>query len=292
MTARADILKRIDVLKAIANGSRLSRFTHTPVKYIVGILNRHVVYRILNRSAERKCRTILGDPFNVLLPSGLDIYLLGLKTHDSEIRLAKFLVRELRPGMQCYDVGAHFGFYSLMMDRLCGDTGRILSLEPHPVSFSLLQKNTAGTKSVTPLNLAVGENVQLASMASVDTLYLESSKLSEKKNEMDLPVEMVTLEYLFDMYFKPDLIKIDVEGSELKVIKGLGKYSGKVPLIIMEYLREDPEAIYLEASRLLHNSGYQSYRITDNGGTLPVTDISEMMYNTGMESENILFKIS
>src|SRR6185436_6225769 len=75
--------------------------------------------------------------------------------------------RLLRPGMTAVDVGANWGYFTLLCAHLVGATGRVLSLEPDPRVFELLQENLAlnDLPHVTPLPLAAA--------ASCGTLTLD-----------------------------------------------------------------------------------------------------------------------
>jgi len=63
-----------------------------------------------------------------------------------------------RPGMFAADVGANLGFYSLLLARLVGPTGRVWAFEPDSLNFAWLQKNIAanGYSNITAVNKAVG----------------------------------------------------------------------------------------------------------------------------------------
>jgi len=56
----------------------------------------------------------------------------------------KFIVEQvLKPGMAALDIGANIGYFTVMMARIVGGTGRVYAVEPHPGNFELLRTNVA-----------------------------------------------------------------------------------------------------------------------------------------------------
>ena len=74
----------------------------------------------------------------------------------------------LRPGMTFVDVGANWGYFTLLAASLVGTTGRVLSLEPDPRLFSILQENVgrSGLDHVTPLQLAAAHQAGILSLST------------------------------------------------------------------------------------------------------------------------------
>jgi len=56
----------------------------------------------------------------------------------------KFIIEQvLQPGMTALDIGANIGYFTVMMARIVGSTGRVFAVEPHPGNFELLRTNVA-----------------------------------------------------------------------------------------------------------------------------------------------------
>ena len=89
------------------------------------------------------------------MPADLDIFLLSGKTPDSEIRLTRFLIKNLKEGNIFIDAGAHLGFYSLLASMLIGAKGKVYSIEASKAVFGVLKRNTRQKKNIRPYNLAV-----------------------------------------------------------------------------------------------------------------------------------------
>ncbi len=117
----------------------------------------------------------------------------------------------VRPGSVVYDVGAHFGYYSLLASRLAGPSGRVIALEPSPRNLAVLRRhlelNHAG--NVTVVETAVADREGEARFDN-----RAGSGVGHLAPEGPLIVPVTTLEALAGRFPLPDVIKIDVEGAE------------------------------------------------------------------------------
>lgn len=123
------------------------------------------------------------------------------------------------------DAGAHYGFYTILASRLVGNEGNVLAFEPHPHNYKRLLTNLRlnGIKNVKTFNLALGEingqtKLHLANSGGHSTTP-ESSSCSFHGY---IPVKVATIDTVMKKLGvqKVSLIKIDVEGAELSVMKG------------------------------------------------------------------------
>jgi FkbM family methyltransferase len=149
------------------------------------------------------------------------------------------LIREyLKPGMTFVDVGANIGIFTLLGARLVGTEGRVLALEPMPDNFRILRANVAlnGLSNVSCIPKAGGAAPGKARLFL--STYGGSHSMTENPPGFTGDVLEVDIVRLDAMTGFPhiDLLKIDVEGSELEVIEGLGRVS--VGRIVLEYNSE------------------------------------------------------
>lgn len=127
----------------------------------------------------------------------------------------------LEPGALAFDVGAHLGYGTLVMAAVAGAGGRVWSFEPDPEMFSTLRRNVDGNRSerfaeIVPVHAALGAQEGRATFARGET----SGTGHLTGNGEGLEVEVTTLDAAADRYGIPAVVKIDVEGGELDVLRG------------------------------------------------------------------------
>ena len=114
------------------------------------------------------------------LPAGLDIFLTGGKSHDSEIRLTKWLSQIVQNADCCLDIGAHVGFFSLWMGRLVGPKGKVFAFEPSAKTFQFLEKNVKDHLQIHAHNLAFSNKSGELVFHEFDALHSEFNSLDPK----------------------------------------------------------------------------------------------------------------
>jgi FkbM family methyltransferase len=299
---KSELIKKLDALERVATASRLHRLLTRPFRYVHAILFRELVYAKTKQGKEVVCRTFFGQDMHVLLPSSTDIYLTGGKTHESEIRLARFLIHCLKKGDILVDAGAHYGYFTLLAAQLVGQSGKVVAFEGSATTFKVLQKNTASFKSITAHHLALsdtdGELVfyefpnQYAEYNALDIQQFRQDAWIGENPPREYRVQAVSLDgYLEKANLSPTVIKIDVEGAEYQVIQGMGHFLEKAsPVVIMEYLSGKRSGdTYLRAEQLLTSLGYTPFAIDRSGALQPMGSAAEYMSRKGLESDNIVF---
>jgi FkbM family methyltransferase len=138
------------------------------------------------------------------------------------------------------DVGANVGFYTKRLAELVGPTGRVLAFEPVPETFVLLANNLecCGICNVTLINAAVSE------MAGVAGMRIPQHADTGLKNFYQAHLlntdvgELRVLTVSLDSFHIPKavrLVKIDAEGHELAVLKGMRETLARDrPILIVE----------------------------------------------------------
>ncbi len=147
------------------------------------------------------------------------------------------LMAEIQKGDIVADVGAHIGLYTVAFAKRVGSMGEIVAFEPNPQTFEELKYHVK-------LN-GVGQRVKFIPAAVGDRkgrVLFEAGRGSESHviagtGIRVLPVEVVTLDETFSQG-RLDILKIDVEGYEEKVLEG-GSNLLKDP-------SRCPRAIYVE----------------------------------------------
>lgn len=295
------LLSNIDSVERIASATKLMRMLGRPIKYIEAILFRELIYKRTKKEKELSCRTFFGTEMKILLPSSTDIYLTGGKSHDSEIRLAKYLIRTLTQNDVFLDIGAHYGYFSLLASTIVGEGGQVISYEAAPKTYQVLNQNASKVRNIAVHNNAVSDTEGTLSFYEFPNLYSEYNTLdvSQFENEewykkaqpQEVKIKSIIMDDFLTGNIKPQLIKIDVEGAEYKVISGMRNHlRNDSPIIIMEYLSADRgNQEHIEAEQLLQSLDYNSYIITKEGKLQLVDDISQYLSGHNMESDNIVF---
>jgi FkbM family methyltransferase len=160
---------------------------------------------------------------------------------SNETPVQQALAQLLRPGDVFYDIGCNIGFFTIVGARLVGPGGRVVAMEPVPQNASIARSNVArnGFENVQVLELAIGAETKVQNIFV--SRHAGGSTLSTVEPPPDvtgtIPVNVATLDHAIDAekLRAPALIKIDVEGTEIDVLKGMTRTLAKVkPTLIIE----------------------------------------------------------
>ncbi len=162
-------------------------------------------------------------------------------------------VQALKSGIVVYDIGAHWGFYSLVASRIVGEEGKVYAFEPVPSNVETIRKN---------LELNGIQNVDIFEMAVSDivgTVHFDlggDTGLGKISPDGRLEVTTDTLDNLIQQrhLIPPHVIKIDVEGSEVSVLQGaLHTLREHRPILFIEMHGND---LFVACDSLLRSLGY------------------------------------
>ncbi len=138
-----------------------------------------------------------------------------------------FLKKYLKKGDVFFDIGANIGLFTLHASRKVGNEGRVYSFEPTPLTYNRLLDNIElnNIKNATVENIGLSEKKDILkfniSLSAYDA-WNSFANLNDVGdfNSMEVPVISID-QYLIDNKIdRVDLVKIDVEGWELFVLKG------------------------------------------------------------------------
>jgi len=176
---------------------------------------------------------------------------------------------------QCaIDVGAHSGLYSLA-GHAVNDAAQIVSLEPYSLNFSRLVLNLKANRSSIggAINAAASDKSGVVSFSvSSPPGYLTSGgSVSTTPGAAHISVPCVTLDKIvIKNNLQPGVIKIDVEGHELQVLRGSeAVFDTYFPDLIIECVFSHNAT---EIERFLTQRGYRFYVINDAALTLDEVD--------------------
>jgi FkbM family methyltransferase len=190
-----------------------------------------------------------------------------------------FLDRILAPGMVFVDAGANDGIYSLFAARRVGPEGKVWSFEPSAREFGRLEQNLAlnGLQNVRPFPVALAERNGQEELIVADYGHEGQNTLGAFVHQgIDQKgVERITVRKLDDLVQEErlariDILKLDVEGAEHRVLLGARDVLAKLrPVILCEVL--DPALQKQNSSRaeLIHfltGAGYRIYVFEERTG--------------------------
>jgi FkbM family methyltransferase len=159
----------------------------------------------------------------------------------------------IRPGDVVFDVGAHYGYYTLLSSALTGPQGKVFAFEPSPGNIPRLRKHLDinHCNNVIVLELALSDHEGTArfdNQAGSGTGHLATDGRIE--------VKITSLDIISSRLPVPNVLKIDCEGAEIEVLKG-GENTIRAakPAI---FLSTHGDALKQTCFRLLDSWGYTS----------------------------------
>ena len=225
-------------------------------------------------------RLFTGQRPRVLLP---EIVALDLYRHGCiEPELTAVLLDALRPGMAFADVGAQYGYYSLLAHATVGRGGRVFAFEPSRRTFRFLRRNLAGLSGVRAEEAAASNSSGRRLLhdfggrhSALNSLFTQPRTPVEERAGLrseNYEVRCVTLDdYFSEVGGHPDVVKIDTESSELDVLRGMEQLlRHRSPLITLEV--GDYQVTGSPPSRecvdFLESFGYRGFEV-GRGGLVP-----------------------
>ena len=204
--------------------------------------------------------------------------------------------RVLKPGMTAVDIGANVGYFSLLMASRVGPEGRVISVEANPAMAALLRETIAMNDlggAVTLHNLAAADGPGELDFYVIPDRNLNSCILLDEWKERVDPERLsrIRAEAPDDILANAgpvDFIKIDVEGAEHLVWKGLRCTLEKNPDIVV--VLEFNAARHSEAGALaatIEAAGFPLRHIDDDGTIRGVR--KEALLDTGSIADWMLF---
>lgn len=139
----------------------------------------------------------------------------------------------VRPGATVFDIGAHIGILALIAAQRAGSGGRVFAFEPSPDTIRVLRQHVRLNADGAPIEVipavvsdrrgsmtffTYGESMA-ASISRANVEVLNEQRLTAPATEVT--VEAVTIDdFAAEHGVVPDVIKIDIEGAELRALRG------------------------------------------------------------------------
>jgi FkbM family methyltransferase len=162
-----------------------------------------------------------------------------------EIWLTQFCARNVRAGMVVVDVGANFGYYSVLLGELVGAAGKLIAVEPNPHAMDFLRRSIDlnGFLRRTHFEQSILSD-QKAGIAPLfvphnepkNATVVEPQFVANQLIGSIVNVGMTTLDQICEPYDRVDFIKIDAEGAEQRIFNAMEETIRRhKPMIVMEF---------------------------------------------------------
>jgi FkbM family methyltransferase len=254
----------------VTSGSRLLRSLRSPVKTLLPpIMRRLGIKRKLD------VQTIWGGVFTGVLPEAVTSEI--WRSGSFELPVGLSIMKFLPAGGSYLDVGAHFGYFSLLGSHLAGADGKVLSVEATPSTFQSLKYNIENNAAFKNVALVQGAAYSERKVLEFRDFGVVASSLNsafaarDSQNIIKSAGEAVKVQahtvddiLMLNRFDTLDVAKIDAESSEMQVLLGMKQTLKTIrPVIIMEVGDTDPEGTSTEKLlSYLDEYGYQPYHWT------------------------------
>jgi FkbM family methyltransferase len=167
----------------------------------------------------------------------------------------------IRPGDIVFDLGAHQGLYSVILQTMTGSEGRVYAFDPFPMNADIVRFNSLLNHSdLQVFNVGVGKQRQTLK-ASVGN---ESTGITDTADAVEVVIDKLD-NYA---YLKPDFLKVDIEGAEIDALASAPRMLKLRPNMMIEV-----------HTSLLAAFGREVHELFD---VLPLHDYTSYMYYPGL----------
>jgi len=195
-----------------------------------------------------------------------------------EVMVTNVLKSVTKKNFVCMDVGANFGYYSILLSKLIGKEGIVFAFEPAQYQVKRLEKNSElnNCKNLVIIDKAVGDKTTkvnfyeyppFSTLEGHSSCEKEALEHLENNRYLKKRVQQITLDdFIINKNLKTiDFIKMDIEGSEIKCLEGSKNIIKKFrPIIIFEFGNQRNKMLNFELNDYLFKfNNYNFYSITN-----------------------------
>jgi FkbM family methyltransferase len=154
------------------------------------------------------------------------------------------IARRLRRRDTFVDAGANIGFYTVLAAGIVGPQGRVIAIEMMPDNAAILREHVRinGLTNVEVVEGALSDKAGERVLAYVDDGKYGQASIADPRGERSVEVMTTTLEEILGDVPYVRLMKMDLEGAELKALQGAGQRLESIRAIIAEALPEHGSA--------------------------------------------------
>ena len=208
-------------------------------------------------------------------------YLDALRKGEVESFMAKLFSSVIRPEMMVLDVGAFVGWYALLAARQVGPLGKVYAFEADPRNYQLLTENLWRNKldeRVIPVAKAVSDDAGASAFFLHGGDQSRSSLIPTDPQAKKIVVETVVLDDFFGPAMKPDVIKMDIEGGEIRALNGMKRLLAPADRSLKLFVECNPLSLGLAGGSgpalvaLLRELGFNLFIIDESNRCLAPLD--------------------
>jgi FkbM family methyltransferase len=220
-----------------------------------------------------------------------------------EPAFTRYLMRTLRPGYKAVDVGANIGVFTVLMAGWVGPSGHVMAYEPNPDVLPFLRDNVAlnwFNDRVTIREAAASDADAKVAFYVTERFQGNSSMLepgdayfahTPTDSVREIEVDVESLDIGARELGHIDLVKIDVEGAEYRVLSGMARLldEERVDRVTFEVYREragDGWGAFCEVLRGLAGRGWRFHEVNEDG-TLRMLDV-EVLFDVGRYTQVVM----
>ena len=266
-------LKQFSTAVEKSKGTRTQKLLRSPLKIACSKILQLISER-LNTLIQVKAKTFWGDKMSVVFPN--EVAILVFRYGFFEEGLTRIVLEYLKPGMVLFDIGAHFGYFTLLGSRIVGGNGQVHSFEPTPGTFQVLQANSKSTGNVKVNNLAAWSTEASLSFndygpkfSGFNSVYSPRMDDSAKKHLQirTYQVQAVPVDqYVAKTGAAPSFVKIDAESAEFEILRGMERTLMEFrPIISLEVGDMNVEGAVLSRDLVPHllAKGYRAFEFNN-----------------------------
>lgn len=228
-------------------------------------------------------RTLWGLDLEVDPTKSMGRGIAGTGVHDAAV--CEAIVRLTRSGDTVVDVGANVGCMSTLAALVAGRDGRVLAFEPHPELFQVLSRNARGVGGrgarIELHPLALGPRAARMNLVMPPDFQgndgIARISLREGVGDKSISVSVHPLDELMPQG-TVQLMKLDVEGYELEVLRGAAAMlaAGRIRHILFEDHRG---AASSDVAKFLKAQGYRLFAMPWSVSGIRLVEVGESTFN-------------
>lgn len=266
--AKQALIERLEQHVQRNTGNRLQRTLRAPLMLPMSkALEKYC--RMTDSTWRLQARLFWGERMNVVFPEIVSCFLYRYGFFEPD--LTRIVIDSVNPDDVVFDIGTHFGYYSLLASHLVGPQGQVHSFEPTRHTHEVVRSNVHGKGNVKLTNAAAwSETTELTfkdygmTMSAFNSLY--EAKLDDAVARTLQPTEYTVAAISIDEYVdthrvKPTFIKIDAENAEHDILLGMKRtLTDMRPLVTLEVgdVKAGNYKDSASAVRLLIQHGYRA----------------------------------